>query len=527
MADCGNNSLLSAGSAYGSLSLLTQQAVALQLLIKIAQLSGSPATDIPTLVAAGRCYTCLNPHELSAIRAYLWVTIANTAGAGASTNPVTLAGQAACAQLQDPGSATIAYLAKLYSLSTTTDSLATLIAATNCYHCYTAAELTYAELVILQGIAGNTQTPQQLVTTVSCYICLTMPELGALVLYLIGLMPSAGCVPPEQPATVNFVGGAGMFDVSWTSATNPSLDFLVEWDTVMGPPFANSQSVAPNLRALNDVVAVDGPYFGRVTARNSASCVTVGTPDNDPFTVDTVPPAANMVLWLRGDDLTFSSFMDPIPTWPDMSGAGNTAETVNNPSVPSPPLTSKDMVDFHHINGHQAVYFGFDILGAQVPTQVSTAGALFTGTNGRTMYMVYELDGVFVPQVGNMGGQSFEPPVNGTWFTLFDRDDLGNGSPYMVGFNEDLSSNVAQAGDVPIVGSASYDGAIASCAHNDTEVTGALTLNTTATFFCLGCNSSGSSPFNGWLAEVIVYDAYHDATTRLAVINYLRTKYAI
>jgi hypothetical protein len=129
-----------------------------------------------------------------------------------------------------------------------------------------------------------------------CFTCLTPVQQRIVKLQLLCEIlganfenPDGGCVLPEQPTGVHFENGAGAFSAGWSVAVDPELDYLIEWGTVSGGPYPNSQSVAPNLRSVGLSFGSPGNYFGIVTARNAVDCTTLGTPENDPFTVGPTP----------------------------------------------------------------------------------------------------------------------------------------------------------------------------------------------------------------------------------------------
>lgn len=82
----------------------------------------------------------------------------------------------------------------------------------------------------------------------------------------------AACVSPG-PTNLTIVGGGNAADWAWSLATDPEQDFLLEYGTVSGGPYTDSEAVSASIRSYGTLHASDGVYYGVVTARDSDSCV--------------------------------------------------------------------------------------------------------------------------------------------------------------------------------------------------------------------------------------------------------------
>ncbi len=190
MASCGNEQLLTIGSAYASLTPFSREVVATQLLCLIA---GTTSCTVPSLLAGQACWECLGLHTRAAITAMLLRDIVAAGGVTISNDPVVLAANAGCLMGQDGNSQNLIWLANLATVAGS-PSLNSLMADSECLHCYTSAQLGVANLVLLQSIAGNTSSPQALATAASCYHCLTLGQLLALQVSLVGLVEEVEAV---------------------------------------------------------------------------------------------------------------------------------------------------------------------------------------------------------------------------------------------------------------------------------------------------------------------------------------------
>jgi hypothetical protein len=256
-----------------------------------------------------------------------------------------------------------------------------------------------------------------------------------------------------------------------------------------------------------------------------------------------IPPLDNQRLWVRADDLSTLDAGDAVDLWPD-------ASPLLNDLVPHwnyfdfewPRPLMSDVT----VNGHKTVFFGCpdgllpDVELYPSHTALSTMNVLFSGSGPRTVYLVYQLvsdttdwaEGQIGAQTCDICGSSPEfdggPPPVGSWFSLQDRADFVNASPYLCGFFADASNTGPQEYAVPRVVVGSYDGALLSVWKNLTAGESvAHSLNTEPWGFIVGCPDAGFTFFIGHIAEILVYDVAHDATTRAAITTELMTKYGI
>jgi len=228
-----------------------------------------------------------------------------------------------------------------------------------------------------------------------------------------------------------------------------------------------------------------------------------------------VSSISGLSLWLKADaGITMGG--GNVNSWADQSPNGN-----NVIGVP----TKKPSYVSNAINGKPALAFN---------TSRMEGPGIFSGSNPRTMFVVYYTDNANYASNSIVGQSNLNAFTAGTSFILQARNDGLNSNPYLAGLNNDLSGPPYE-NNVWKIAMADYDGATANLYSNGALVnSGTFSWNTynTGNCFILGCfyDSNASSYleyFSGKICEVIVYNKVLTQSEREAVENYLNSKYAI
>jgi len=222
---------------------------------------------------------------------------------------------------------------------------------------------------------------------------------------------------------------------------------------------------------------------------------------------------SGLSLWLSADTgVTLSG--SNVTAWADQSGNGKNMTSDIAPTFVSNAKNGKPALSF---DGNRMTGLG-----------------IFTGLDSRTFFVVYYTDNAESVSNTICGQNNLSASVAGTFFMMQARNDFLNSSPYLAGYNEDLSGP-AYANNVWNIATADYNGIIANLYANGSLVnSGELALNTynSGNCFTIGCfydpiESSYLELFAGKLCEIIAYNRVLTSTERYQVESYLNTKYAI
>jgi hypothetical protein len=221
-----------------------------------------------------------------------------------------------------------------------------------------------------------------------------------------------------------------------------------------------------------------------------------------------------------------------VTSWTDETGTENataSSATVGGPSGPYTLNSSGDPTAANSnsaFNGHAYVNFG-------AASGLVTTGSLFSGGADRSVAAVYTTptsNTAVNPIAGEVG-----PGTPGEWFMLQARTSPA-GSPYLAGFADDNSGN----GAPPVANQltfalATYDGTTDTetvywayglfGAVQSASTTASPALNTSASPFDIGFDSSEPSVGDMQVGQVLVYENALSSTAAADEIGYLQDYY--
>lgn len=164
----------------------------------------------------------------------------------------------------------------------------TLLDDASCFLCLGEKQL---DTVIVQQLSewylrlspSADVTPQGLLSEASCLLCLETKQLTTIQTQLLCNLSTGSSCSVATPTDLEIFGSSPGADWVWVQATDPAQDFLLEWGTISGGPYASSQTALASDRTIG-IVDVPGSYFGVITARDSDTCVS--DPSSEvPFTI--------------------------------------------------------------------------------------------------------------------------------------------------------------------------------------------------------------------------------------------------
>lgn len=252
---------------------------------------------------------------------------------------------------------------------------------------------------------------------------------------------------------------------------------------------------------------------GEITKYLSAPALTLKTalPPRDPSEI------ASLALWLKADSLSLADG-DPVATWADQSGNGLDATEADSAKRP--------VYKASILNGQPVVRFD----GSNDRLVIADGGALnFAGVAEYTMFVV---------GIGNTSNRSIisrGSPTYGAWSIAFKvappyppdfarRDGLGGGA------NATCPNG---APGQPFLYGMRYDGSSLSGYDLGTAGTPAPTVialpteSGVSTYLAVSSHDGSGSPFDGDIAEVLIFDAALSTSDREAMERYLATKYGL
>jgi len=239
------------------------------------------------------------------------------------------------------------------------------------------------------------------------------------------------------------------------------------------------------------------------------------------------PPVAGLKLWLKADAITGLNAGDPVSTWPDSSGNGYAATQATPANQPQ----------FHTnvLNGLPAVWFA-DPLGQNPgdPTAIDHLTSplpLNPNSNSVTAIILFRSD------ITGQRDHLIQPLGAGTTWLYTETNSYAGGPTNCV-----LWAYASQQGLASAVPYFRGTWAVASVVQNaeaktvalyrDGVLEGATDIGTLATpssagwLFGANKNKNGQG-LNGYIAEVLIYEAALDEATRRAAEEYLAAKYGV
>jgi hypothetical protein len=226
-----------------------------------------------------------------------------------------------------------------------------------------------------------------------------------------------------------------------------------------------------------------------------------------------LPQITGLSLWLKADSgITLSG--TEVTAWADQSGNGKNFSSQINPTFAS-----------NAKNGKPALTFS----GSRM-----NGPGVFSGSSARTMFVVYYTDNTGGVSNTICGQNNLNNLGTGTFFMMQARNDGLNSSPYLAGYNADVSGPAYQ-NNVWKIAVADYDGTTANLYSNGTLAgSETLSLNTynVGNCFNIGCFYDAEEEgyiefFYGKIAEIITYNRKLTTNERQRIEAYLNTKYAI
>jgi hypothetical protein len=219
-------------------------------------------------------------------------------------------------------------------------------------------------------------------------------------------------------------------------------------------------------------------------------------------------PASNLTLWLRSDQAVTSSGSS-VSGWGDLSCSNNDASQSTSGNQPS--ITSSA------INGYPALSFN----GTTSKLTLPTSDSLGMQSNPYELFIVAK-SGSGTVQFLLAGGatEQFEYHLNGAVGARFIPVtsvliDQGTAGAYTNGNAHVFSARTSTSGGVVRV-----DG-------NDVGTTGVSTLSSNSGNLLLGARSDNTYYFDGYVAEVIIYNTNLSSADRNSVEQYLAERYQI
>ncbi|MCB0397222.1 MAG: T9SS type A sorting domain-containing protein [Flavobacteriales bacterium] len=318
------------------------------------------------------------------------------------------------------------------------------------------------------------------------------------------------------------------YTASDVSATGGGTDYLLLDGTLTIPAGDQTANITGNV--IDDAI-VEGAETFTVTISNPSDATlggnttntfTIADNDNDGYIgPGGVGDANNNLLWLRGNDLSAS----PVSTWSDQSGNGNdlTQGTgANQPTWVNTVLNGFPVVRFDGSNDVLNGPATNALIGAS--QQDLTLIALFrTSSTARGYLSTLKRDAATS--------------------TLFGLDINSNAGAASAGYAGFLTRNDANSAHTWSTHNGSYNngaghiliGRIDDASRElyidgtsrGSDADGLQSVTTNTGVFTIGGAAAGSTPYNGDVAEYIIYNTPLNTAQRIIVENYLAAKYGL
>ena len=228
---------------------------------------------------------------------------------------------------------------------------------------------------------------------------------------------------------------------------------------------------------------------------------------------------ADMIAWYRGDQATTNGTL--VTSWTDQA----TSDGQQNATDKDTPL--RDPV--YHASGFGTLDRAYlEFTGSDY---LETASGFFSGVNPRTIAVAYRVDAAGTNKACTVAGQI--DPSNYKSFFMQSRGLSGPGSPYLAGWNSDLSSGIAPVAERITFAVGSYNGTtgLLTWAFEDgttSSVSDAKPWNTTSVAFRIGADTSAlDRVMFGDIAEVRVYNTALTPAEHNALIQELQDYYYV
>lgn len=219
---------------------------------------------------------------------------------------------------------------------------------------------------------------------------------------------------------------------------------------------------------------------------------------------DSYVPANGLVAWWRGDVVDY----DPVTVWHDFSGNGHDLVLTYGTGPESAPTWD---------NGGAFPVVRWD--GTQNPLDLSEAGEnseLYEGANPRSVVVVFQGDDL-ATLYAIIGQTEFSVP---SFKIVQNLDKVG-----VYGVDTILEEpTVIDTGYRWAI--ATYDGTDTKIFTKDGDATLTEVLNSGGPFF-IGGDIGAPTPFQGSVAEALVYDHALTTEEQAALVNYLEDKFSL
>ena len=232
----------------------------------------------------------------------------------------------------------------------------------------------------------------------------------------------------------------------------------------------------------------------------------------------TLPVTNGLQLWLKADAGITTNATGAVTTWADQSGLGNHATQANPALAPTAALNS--------LNGKPTLRFG----GGSSYLDVANSASISSLTQDVTILTLVKFDEVSGGYRCAVAKTLGKLPAPFDWYTVGSGGGrtifyVGNGSQY-INF---LSAAPPPVGFYNVMG-VSWGNGIATQYLNDFNNGHAhytITPGDGGGPLRLGSRDDLSTQLKGSLAEVLIYQPALSDSNRMAVIEYLRAKYAL
>ncbi len=316
---------------------------------------------------------------------------------------------------------------------------------------------------------------------------------------------------PDSAKTSSSVYFRGIVNPNGTAATykfiyGTSLNSLTNSTAVVS---AGSNNTNDTVRAQITGITNGTFYYHALVATNSGGTdtSTIGA-----VAFDNSIPSTNLKMWLRSDEGTSSSTDNTnISTWYDVTGNLNNATQTTSANQP--------LIRTNVINGHPVMRFN----GSTSYFNLPSTGTLGIQNSDYEIFIVAKTSFTGVEFLISAAGYQYEMQFNGTNIGMRFIPPIPGG-----GYLDEGTTNEYADGNPHIFSvRASSTGGAARVDGVDGGTTTADLQNANDVSYTLGTRYGPTLPFNGDIAEVIVYNTILSASQLNTVESYLSQKYNI